>query len=1045
MRDFIRIGGEVVSQPLNENFRRLLNQISISNTNLIFPDENSTVDTIADMEAIESPVNAQCCYVISSGELYRYNRADKKWYKIADFGQTFRQGFLNSGAVLLEDYITLKEGTTTVLNIPKMLVYYKNKEGDKKYLKGMYLIDAQEVDIAPQINKACAYSLMIESNGVISTIQGLPKTDNPNKVFLGTVITNDDNEIMADFVYTLPDIAYTADRGNFLLNGGQASGMNLSAVAEGDEVKFIRNAGYYYDEGINFAQRPITDFPAGVDNGSNYDLKSFDVQDPAGSFIYMTPEGDFVNLETPSQTLIYDKYWDGTELADVPYGCFTIQQHLITPTGQNLIIYGSAYYNSMTDAMAHVNATYGLNIEFPCVEVTRVILGNLPAVFSPTDENTCQFHTLTRLAQIGTFTPKFSDNAFELYSGDADDTTPVRLQFNLKDLQEGDFNDYYYLNILPYQTERKLFSLDKKFINGEDGVDILINPTEEKERTYGGKGGYQLADQIDLDYLSNRVADIEAEIWTSKKDDVERYEQSVRYRLLEAENRLEQHDTQFENQSKAIEDLDEQKVDKTTKVNNHELKTDVTLVTDDIAEGTREGETGEPTNLWFKQERVKENEWVIEAKEHVDTISNPDASGAPGYVKINPHKLNTDDLYILSDSDRQFVTREESTKIDNLPTNTKEELTLLDTNKLDTIRVSLYTKGTETSEDLGEFKTIKLIKEGVEASIDTTKQELTLECLGQADASIVMYKNRYAKGEQTNPGLIGYEGDEPIPYVDNAAHAQDAERVYGYQTAGPGQYYGTNFFGEKKDENDNVIETVDKEIGWFDLPIGVTTEAYEGGPIQVDQVIIKPDPGSVGDSELEEALKLKIDNNYHTIKAGETEINEINKFYFGDGLTAIQSDIDPHAILITAETVAEGETPIHKFANLTDVNVSYKDNEGKMLVVNEDGTGIELSNTPSLKDYMLKAAYISEEDEFAVKKAIKAKEADKATTATNAGAVNEKSVDDSDTTTSSIWTAAKIIDYTNNQIQTVGVNTYSGTEVPTSDIGKDGDIFILTE
>ena len=55
MQDFIRIGGEIVSQPLNENFRRLINAISLANTNLIFPEENAIVSTIADMYAVPSP------------------------------------------------------------------------------------------------------------------------------------------------------------------------------------------------------------------------------------------------------------------------------------------------------------------------------------------------------------------------------------------------------------------------------------------------------------------------------------------------------------------------------------------------------------------------------------------------------------------------------------------------------------------------------------------------------------------------------------------------------------------------------------------------------------------------------------------------------------------------------------------------------------------------------------------------------------------------------------------------------------------------------
>ena len=40
VQDFVRIGGEITSSPLNENFRRLLTDIDIVNTNLVFPDKD---------------------------------------------------------------------------------------------------------------------------------------------------------------------------------------------------------------------------------------------------------------------------------------------------------------------------------------------------------------------------------------------------------------------------------------------------------------------------------------------------------------------------------------------------------------------------------------------------------------------------------------------------------------------------------------------------------------------------------------------------------------------------------------------------------------------------------------------------------------------------------------------------------------------------------------------------------------------------------------------------------------------------------------------
>ena len=98
-KDFIRIGGEIVSAPLNENFRRLRNDISVANANLVFSDTDGIKNTLDDMYAIQEPENAQVCYVVSSGEMYRYATGDNEWHKIMDIGQTFRQGFLNSGGL----------------------------------------------------------------------------------------------------------------------------------------------------------------------------------------------------------------------------------------------------------------------------------------------------------------------------------------------------------------------------------------------------------------------------------------------------------------------------------------------------------------------------------------------------------------------------------------------------------------------------------------------------------------------------------------------------------------------------------------------------------------------------------------------------------------------------------------------------------------------------------------------------------------------------------------------------------------------------------
>ena len=54
---------------------------------------------------------------------------------------------------------------------------------------------------------------------------------------------------------------------------------------------------------------------------------------------------------------------NGTSLIDVPQDYFTIQQHLVTPNGQNIIIYGTKIYNSITDAISNLNSINSLDID----------------------------------------------------------------------------------------------------------------------------------------------------------------------------------------------------------------------------------------------------------------------------------------------------------------------------------------------------------------------------------------------------------------------------------------------------------------------------------------------------------------------------------------------------------------------------------------------------------------------------------------------------------------------------------------------------------
>lgn len=1021
MQDFIRIGGPITSAPLNEDFRRLLNAISISNTNLVFPEENAIVDTINDMLAIENPDDAQTCYVVSSGELYRYSKKDNKWHKIMDIGQTFRQGFLNSGAVVLENYIQLKKNSDTILEMPRMLVYFKNKPGDDRYLKGMYLVDAKEFDIKGKINGANAYSIFVDSTGTYSLSTGMPKTDTPNNIYIGTFLVNKNNQIIPHFVYTLPDMAYTADRGSFLMNGGESDGCNLTP-AEGNKVN--RANGFYYDEGINFPMGQTDNFPVDTDNGANFDLKAYEAETPVKKLFYMIPENPLNNNIVETDGLVYNKYWDGSQLRDVPKDHFTIQQHLLTPNGQNIILYGTKLYNSITDAVSNLNSVYGLNIDFPYVETTRIVLGNVGDTFSTDRDGDCQFFTLGRLAQVGTISPEFADNVFRIYSGNASDTTPASTRFVLDELEDEDYNSLYNLTILPYNVNRKYFFNNYKYII-DDEIEDVQNELKSV-RTYKDIDGYALADEQDVIDVVNRLNVLEKEIWDKYQDGKQRYEQSVRYRLFHAEERLDNDDIKLANHENRITTLENNKVKKETKINGYtlgdtadkdEVKT-INIKTGDIAEGIGKGTK---TNLWYTEERVSANTDVVNATEHVNTISKDD--NATAHVKVNPHKLSTDDINILADTTKIFVTPEEERRIraDRLPENTIQALQDLDDKNLDNIHIS-YQEG--SSEDpganivnVGDAKKIRFYKDGVNLSMDADGETLILECIGQIDDTKIMFKSRYATLEQEYPDLYG-------GYVDNAVNAEYAYNVAGIESANANQYYGTN--NEKK-------------VGIYDLPTYVAT-ADATAFTDLDQFTFEPINGSVQEKHLETSLKDKINNNYHTVYDGGTlKSAEVNTFDFGNNLTVT---ISGHKATINAS--ASGAAAENKFTSLTDVDVVYTGNGGKVITINEAGTGLTVGDMPSTKQFMLRSVYVDPTDLSKVKKAVNADNATLATTANNALKINNKEVNNS-STTEGLWTASKIISNTSAQIKSEGVNTYNGTAVPASSLGKDGDIYILIE
>ena len=398
---------------------------------------------------------------------------------------------------------------------------------------------------------------------------------------------------------------------------------------------------------------------------------------------------------------------------------------------------------------------------------------------------------------------------------------------------------------------------------------------------------------------------------------------------------------------------------------------------------------------------------------------------AASHVVVNPHKLSTDDLEILMDTTKIFVTPDEERRIraDRLPENTIEELAKLDEKNLDSVKIT-YMEGNSSRPglgpyDVGNIRGIRFFQDGVHMSMDSDGETLILECVGQMDETKVMFKSRYASLEAEYPDLYG-------GYVDNAVNAVYADNVHGIEFATANQYYGTN------DKN---------EVGLYDLPAYVTTADAESFA-SIDQVVFTPIDGSVQEKHLGEDLANKINNNYHAIyNNGVLKSAEINALEFGDNL-AVTISGNVAKINASGEGGSGGAV---NFVNLQDVDVDYTGNEGKVIVVNEAGDGLSVAKMPALKDYMLKAIYADEDEPTKVKRAVLADTATLAITANNSLKVNDKSVDDTKTTNAYLWTAEKIISNTSSQIQNEGVNTYSGTTVPANTLGKNGDLYILIE
>lgn len=1020
MQDFIRIGGPIVSSPLNENFRRLANAISMANTNLIFSQEDGVVNSITDMYNIQSPLDGQVCYVVANGELYRYSVGKEDWFRIADFGNTFRQGFLNSGVVMMEGSISLVEGETSKIKIPQALVYFKNKEGDGLNLKGMYRFPETEYSIDLTTGVYSLYATIddsLETPTVYITGENLPDHDEVDKVYIGSFLVGHDDVVIPDFLFTIPDMAFTADRSGFYLDGGRAQGCNLRG-AGGNTVN--RDPGYYYDEGINCPYGEIpSSYPETTDNGSDFNIKRFDGMAPVDKIYYMIPAVETLSKPFAVTTgLINYKYYNRTtsQLEDVALGQFTIQQHFVTPTGQDVILYGDTIYNSLADAIAHVNDTFSNDLDFPRVEATRIVVGHFND-FDTLNSNMVMFYTMGRLSQVGTISPSFADSEFKLYSGRLSDTTPAMSRFSLDLLADEDYDvslhGIFDLSVLPYNKTRKLFSLNSKYITDETSIPMqqTVSGTRVNQRT--GNGGYALADVEDVEDAISRISDLEAEIWKTTTDITPVPEKGIRERLYIGENSIAALlDTTAAHAGRLL-NLEQSKVNKSTTINGitlgdstniDEAKT-IVLTTDNINEGSN--------NLYYTEARVSANTDVAAATTHIARKGTGTESNA------NPHAMSTDDITILPNSLHKFVSDYQLTRINNLPANTLNDINILQDKKIEHIPVyslgGSKTSPTGVETLLGNFKTLKIYSDGVDFDTDTTNKVLTLNIRGQIYESTWMARARYATLEALSP--VQLEG-----YVDKSVTSLSADSINGMSSAGNNKYYGTNSNGN---------------VGIYDLPTYVTTVNQSSfGPM--DQIIFTPVNGSVTETHLTQSLADKINNNYHTIyDGGVISSTEINTIDFGDNMTVT---VNGHKATVNA--VGASGTPVTQFANLSDVDVTYTGNAGKMLVVNADENGVELANSPALSNYMLKSVYVDPTDTTRVKGALAAVNAE---VAANSLKLMNKTVDDTLTTNDVLWTAAQIISNTSSQIASEGVQVYFGTTTPSSSLGKDGDIYILTD
>lgn len=183
------------------------------------------------------------------------------------------------------------------------------------------------------------------------------------------------------------------------------------------------------------------------------------------------------------------------------------------------------------------------------------------------------------------------------------------------------------------------------------------------------------------------------------------------------------------NQAGRLTSLEQNKVNKTTTINGITLgdstsaseAKSIILTTNNINEGSN--------NLYYTEARVSANTDVSNATTHIGR------KGTGVESNTNPHAMSTDDITVLNNSLRKFISDAQLSKVNNLPNNTQSELNVLNTNKIE--HIPIYSLGGSRTNPtgietlLGNFKTLKIYSDGVDFDTDTISQTLTLNIKGQ--------------------------------------------------------------------------------------------------------------------------------------------------------------------------------------------------------------------------------------------------------------------------------------------------------------------------